>query len=454
MDFLDKLVIPATAPHLYLLKVMLVLSLIIFIPFFGMLLGGTAFSVIFNAYGRKIKNALFIRLAKDIIDKLAINRFVGVGLGVIPLLSITFCYAQLLFQVNVISVSLLFVATLFMAISINFIYSYQNTFQIESLIETLKGISGLDKHELDTKLPEEITDYEFDLMNTNSNSGLYGFILLLITGFFFSAGTTIALYSDRYNDFQNIAQIFISGASYLNFIFLLIISVAVTGSAILFFFFSWQGGLFDMDTEYSNFVKKIAGNIAFTGAALLPVVIFISFIVIPNVALSGSVFVWTGLAFISVLMLCNFTYAVIKNSELKYVSAAFYFMILSIGFIVLKNQSAFATASVKNLEAISMKADELEKEKKSKTINTAGVSGEEVFTRVCAACHKFDTKLVGPPYAQTVPLYNGDVKKLAAFIMNPVKKNPDYPPMPIPPIKQKEADAVAQYLIEKVSGKK
>lgn len=454
MDFLDKLVIPATEKHLMLLKVMLGLSLMIFLPFFGMLFGGTALSVIFNAYGRKIKNPLFIRLAKDIIDKLAVNRFVGAGLGIVPLLSITFCYAQLLYQVNVISVSLLLIATLFLALAINFIYSYQNTFQIESLIESLKGITGLNKHELDTKIPEEISDYEFDLMNTNSNSGLYGFVLLLITGFFFSAGTTIALYSDRYNDFQNIAQIFLSGASFFNFLFLIVLSIAVSGVAILFFFFSWQGGLFDMDTEYSNFVKKIAGNVAFTGAALLPVVLFLSFFVIPSVALSGSVFVWTGLAFVSIIMICNFLYAVIKNAEMKYIGAAFYFMILSFGFIVLKNQSAFGTASVKNLEVISMKADELEKEKKSKTVNTAGVDGEEVYNRICAACHKFDVKLVGPPYQQTVPAYNGDVKKLSAFIMNPVKKNPDYPPMPAPPVKQKEADAVAQYLINRVSGKK
>lgn len=209
-----------------------------------------------------------------------------------------------------------------------------------------------------------------------------------------------------------------------------------------------------MDVEYSNFVKKIAGTIAFTGAALLPVILFISFIVMPNVALSGYVFFYTGLALIAFLLVCNFLYAVLKNSEMKYISVAFYLLIFSFGLIIMKNQTAFATATYKNLEAISLKAEELEKQKKGKTVNTAGVNGEQIFTSICAACHKFDVKLVGPPYQETVPTYNGDVKKLAAFILNPVKKHADYPPMPNPGLKPREADAVAQYLIDQVSGKK
>ncbi|MBK9330870.1 MAG: hypothetical protein IPM96_00355 [Ignavibacteria bacterium] len=60
----------------------------------------------------------------------------------------------------------------------------------------------------------------------------------------------------------------------------------------------------------------------------------------------------------------------------------------------------------------------------------------------------------GPPYNLTVPKYNGDIKKLADFILNPTKISPDYPPMPNPGLKPKEAAAVSQYLIDKVSGKK
>ncbi|MBK7158260.1 MAG: hypothetical protein IPH77_06815 [Ignavibacteria bacterium] len=123
-----------------------------------------------------------------------------------------------------------------------------------------------------------------------------------------------------------------------------------------------------MDREFSNFVKKIAGNIAFTGAVLLPVTLFLSFLVIPDIALSGSVFTYTSLAFISLLFLCNFLYAVIKNSEVKYIGAAFYLLIISLGFIILKNQAAFGAASEKHLAVINLKAQELEKRKKERQL--------------------------------------------------------------------------------------
>ena len=57
---------------------------------------------------------------------------------------------------------------------------------------------------------------------------------------------------------------------------------------------------------------------------------------------------------------------------------------------------------------------------------------------------------MGPPYQETIPKYNGDVKKLAQFIYNPVKVNPDFPPMPNQGLKMKEAEAIASWLMSKV----
>jgi mono/diheme cytochrome c family protein len=76
-------------------------------------------------------------------------------------------------------------------------------------------------------------------------------------------------------------------------------------------------------------------------------------------------------------------------------------------------------------------------------------AGKAVLDRVCSLCHRFDVRLVGPPFNETVPKYAKDPEALKAFIRNPVKKNPGYPPMPKPAVSETEIDAVAAYLIEK-----
>jgi len=125
-------------------------------------------------------------------------------------------------------------------------------------------------------------------------------------------------------------------------------------------------------------------------------------------------------------------------------------LFIIITFNILKDQMAFANGIKDRIEFIISKGDEHEQQKKSKVISTTGIDGELIYNQRCASCHKFDQKVVGPAHKDVVPKYKGDVKKLAEFIMNPTKVDPAYPPMPNPGLKQKEAVAVADYLIKKL----
>jgi len=75
--------------------------------------------------------------------------------------------------------------------------------------------------------------------------------------------------------------------------------------------------------------------------------------------------------------------------------------------------------------------------------------GEEVFTRVCSGCHSFDARVVGPAFNSVIPAYK-NIEELKAFIKNPVKKNPDFPEMPLLGLRDEEIDAVARYLLERI----
>jgi cytochrome c len=153
------------------------------------------------------------------------------------------------------------------------------------------------------------------------------------------------------------------------------------------------------------------------------------------------------------LVLCNFVYAMIKNSEVASGTVVFMLVFVLVLFNIIKDQAAFGNAiHEQTLEATKV-AEKLEIEARNKTVQTSGINPQAIYDTKCIACHKFDVKVVGPPYDLTVPKYNGDVQKLAEYIFNPQKIDPNFPPMPNQGLKKKEATAMAQWLISKV-GKK
>jgi cytochrome c len=74
---------------------------------------------------------------------------------------------------------------------------------------------------------------------------------------------------------------------------------------------------------------------------------------------------------------------------------------------------------------------------------------QKLYEERCATCHAYDRKVVGPPHKDVLPKYSGDPARLAAFILNPGRVDPSYPPMVAPGLTKREADAVAKYLLAK-----
>ncbi|MGE5438217.1 MAG: hypothetical protein ACM3UR_00075, partial [Bacteroidota bacterium] len=84
MEFLNRLVIPQSAENLTLLRYILVLALILFLPYLAFLKGITLYSVAFNFLGRKKGNENHIRFSKDLIDIVTFTKSIAIVLGIIP----------------------------------------------------------------------------------------------------------------------------------------------------------------------------------------------------------------------------------------------------------------------------------------------------------------------------------------------------------------------------------
>ena len=59
------------------------------------------------------------------------------------------------------------------------------------------------------------------------------------------------------------------------------------------------------------------------------------------------------------------------------------------------------------------------------------VSGAEiVYQGICAGCHAYNIRLIGPPTLTIQAQYGNNAETIAAYIASPEKKRPDFPTMP------------------------
>ena len=56
--------------------------------------------------------------------------------------------------------------------------------------------------------------------------------------------------------------------------------------------------------------------------------------------------------------------------------------------------------------------------------------GKRAYYGICAGCHAYSTKMIGPPTQIIQALYMDNPAGIAEYAAKPVKKRPDYPEMP------------------------
>lgn len=454
MEFIDELVIPASANHVMVLKYMLMISLLLLIPYLGMVLGATFLSTRYAKKGSVEGNNHYKRFARDVIEKLSITRGAEFALGIIPVLSALFAYAQLLYLSKTITVSIMALGALILIVAFVFVIKYRNTFKLEGVLQKYRKFTNKDAMNPEDENVQEIEDFEDEVESTNSSSGTVAKYLLL-TGAYILAGTmALASNPSQWASTNNILQVIFSWHSLFSFMALLSLAGIITGGAIMFYFFKWDGGLKDMTEDYAAVVKRIAGSLALVSSILFPLMLIFTYAWLPSQSVTPSVFYYFVIVLIVSLILGNYIYAMAKNSDTQNATTVFMLVLVLVTFNILKDQFAFANAISVNLTEVNKIAEEHEKEGKTKIMQSSGIDPQAIFNQKCSACHKFDVKLVGPAYNTTVPKYNGDVQKLAAYIFNPQKIDPNFPPMPNQGLKKKEANAMAQWLIDQVKAGK
>lgn len=455
MHFLNNLVVPESGERLTLLYYLLAFVSTMMIIYLSICVVGATLSLYFNRMSRKHNNPLYHRFSRNLIDMAVPGKGAFAALGILPIVTVLLIYAQLLYNTNSTVTNFMAASTILFIIGFMLLLAYKYSFRLEGFIHSYSMLNDAQREEIDPASSVDLHAMDVSAHQTRRRAGLFGTVLLWVGSWVFLAGTVLAIGGAGAYDSTNYLAILFSGPAILSFLHFVTAAAVIESAATLFFFFIWDGGIGIKDDRYEGFVKRFSIITALVFVLTQPLLIFTDLAESPSAALTGVVFGLGGLALVVVFILLHFFYTMLKQTKLRLGSYAFIGVVVMAGVWMARNGVSFSESNSSHYQILTSNYDKMLADLPK--VSTEKVSGKEVYTHTCSACHKFDTKLVGPPYNMVLPEYVGKMTDLEAFIMNPKPILKGYPPMPKQGLNQAQVHAVAQYIMnvylaEKKSG--
>lgn len=445
MSILDGLVIPLPQSNLELLNYLLILGMLVFLTYSGVLLGSMMLSMYFKRKATDDLNDHNNALSKEYSDLATNNLANALGLGLVPFLAIIFIFTQLLYKIEVGVVNYLIVAFLIYSAALFMIHRFKNSYHIST---TLKFIENKINRDTDDEEIQIFDEFAKNHENVKNSTGLWGLIFLFVSLWIFIGSSALAVDLSRWGNTGNIMWLFFSWGTTIKMLQFLTLSITIAGITYLFLHFFWQKDDYKHSEKYLDFSRRINVTISILFALTQPLFFILNIYSVPKLAINNYLFAFSIIGILSVFVLVHFLYAMFKH-KLNYSQYAFVAVIIVVGAMVAKEKSAFGTINKHHIAVLDQEYQIHEAEYlASLGRGVIEVNAEELYN-TCKACHQAEDSPAAPAHKNVIPKYKGNLEGLTEFILKPVKVNPAKWPagMPAQGLKPHEAKAVAEYLL-------
>lgn len=426
--------LPLPLPE-WLLVIILVLSFLVHILFVNLMVGGSLLTLWTQIKG--LKNKEYDILAHEIAATITVNKSIAVVMGIAPLLSINVLYTVYFYSANALT-GLMWIAVIPL-VTVAFLLTYLHKYTWK-LLENNKAV-----HISILAVAVIIFLFIPFIFLTNINLMLFPEKWALVKGFF-SAMTLPNVFP-----------------RYFHFIFA---SLSITG-----LFLHWYMGRknYPFETIFPTFtryeLKKKGYSLALVASVIQFLIGPLVLLTLPSKGLGWNLIaiIFTGAAIALPAMWMMWKGIQGDESTIdKDFKKVLILMTITVVFMGSGRQVYRSNALEKHRELVKLKTEEFQQIKKEAIVkskeaqakeSTANLSvadkGKAVFNQYCAACHKIDAKLVGPPVLEMSKIYKGNIADLQKWIKNPGKKRPDYPQMPgfESQLNQEQLDQLAEYIL-------
>jgi len=435
MDFITQIIISPGEQQIALHHYLMIMVLFLHLSYAGMLLGGALLSVSIRLFQLPRPSENFFRLAREMLDHTAAP-IPALVLGVLPLLPLVLLNVQWFASITPPLLEYLTGAVVLILLGYIALVAYRRGFDSEasrrgrpdSLREIMPGAAGIG---------------------------------LLFIGYFFLLGSLTLLHSPAKWPFINGPQdVIFTWNALWKFAQFLVLSIALAGIGVLFFFFRWPGKNVDANTNYGRLAKYFAAGAALGAILLIPPVTLFFQITSPIVAMSVRVYFLWIVVLVLLAVAAMYLLTILRSGNTRYGTHVFIIFIAAMLGLVSGDQMAMENATGEHTLQLEEKAEEMTAERESareaamQQAPLGPEEGKKLYEAKCTACHAFDRKVVGPPHREVIPKYEGNIDGLVAFLRNPTRVDPDYPPMPKLGLSEREARAVAEYLMDAILGEK
>jgi cytochrome c len=438
MQFLDKFVVIQSGDNLNLLIIILIISFCLLLPYSGLVSSASLLSLIFNRLGRKNENNIYLHFSYELIYIATFRKGLMLTFGVVPFLTIAFSYIQLFQQIDSSIVSYLLFAFILFISGLILLFYYKYAFQLDNLFKNVNLQS--DKVNYD-----ELSGLVSNNKKLFTKTSLWGMILFYLATFLLIGCIEVSTYSISNNNNYNFPSTLFSIKTFIKYLSFLSFSMIILSVAVLLYTNRIKRQSVE---DYRLFVNKFALITGIIAVIIFPALIVIDLLSMQYFTLTGLTFSVAGIILLLLFIAAHYYYVMIKESHLKFINHLLVIIIFISSLLVINDQTFFQTSSKKQIVILSQKYDKMIAGLKEESGKTPEINGQEIYEGRCSACHRFETKLVGPAYKDVLPKYENNRIELISFIMNPVKKNPNFPPMPNQGLNQKQAQAIADYIMK------
>jgi cytochrome c len=419
----------------WLLVTLLIVSFLFHIIFINLMVGGSIVTLWAQIKG--LKNKEYDIFAHEIAKTITVNKSLAVVLGVAPLLSINTLYTIYFYSANALTgFAWIMIIPL---VTIAFLLTYLHKYTWNSL-EKNKTV--------------HIAIMGFAV-------GIFLFIPLI-----FLTNVNLMMFPEKWGTVQGFLSALMLPNVFPRYFEFLGACIAVTGIFIV-----WYNNRksYPIEEIYSDFtrtqIKKIGYSIATIGLSLQILFGIVVLFTLPSKGISYAVIAVMASAGLLLAFALWFSYQSLtgedKNIDIHFKKIAFSVLTFMI-FYGGSRQMYRHKSLEKHQELVAAHTAEFQKLSKEARENpveepveldidpTLGevAKGAAIFKQNCAACHKQNEKLVGPPMTEMVSIYASNENGLINWIKAPGKKREGYPQMPgFPQLSGDDLKELSKYIL-------